>query len=172
MAVGCHDSGSDTLPVQLAEGQIGMVSDFTYLGSNITSDGEVKEDVKICIGKAARAFGCLQRAVFQYRRLSVETKRKVYKAVVLSVLLYVTETWAIKVESLRRLTSFHNRCVRSIMGVTKYQHWEGKDNITEACSGVWYEGDHDTLVDEAAPSVAWPCSPNGTFSFAQTAALW
>ena len=128
MAVGHHDNGSDTLPVQLAGGQIEMVSDFTYLGSNITSDGEVKEDVKIRIGKAARAFGCLQRAVFQNRRLSVETKRKVYKAAVLSVLLYATEAWAIKAESLRRLTSFHNRCVRSIMGVTKYQQW--KERIT------------------------------------------
>ncbi len=128
MVVGGHVDDSDALPVQLAGGQIEMVSDFTYLGSNITSDGEVGEDVKIRIAKAARAFGCLQRAVFQNRKLSLETKRRVYQAAVLSVLLYGAESWAIKIKSVRRLTSFHNRCVRSMMGVTRYQQW--KERIT------------------------------------------
>ena len=36
----------------------------------------------------ARSFGCLQKSIFQVRRLSVETKRRVYEATVLSVLLY------------------------------------------------------------------------------------
>ena len=79
--------------------------------------------MKICISKAARAFGCLQKSNFQDHRLSVETKRRVYEAAVLSVLLYGAETWSIKAESVRRLRSFHNRCIRTIMGVTKQQQW-------------------------------------------------
>ena len=47
---------------------------------------------------------------------------------VMSVLLYGSETWAIKAESVRRLTSFHNRCIRSMMGVTKHQQW--RERIT------------------------------------------
>ena len=76
------------------------------------------------ISKAARSFGCLQKSIFQSRYLSVESKRKVYRAVVLSVFLYGAETWTVKVESMRRLSSFHNRCIRSIMGVSKYQQWK------------------------------------------------
>ena len=128
MVIGNHLAPTDTLPVQLIDGQIEIVRNFTYLGSNITDSGEVSDEVKCCISKAARAFGCLQKAIFQNRRISVETKRKVYKAVVLSVLLYGAETWAIKAESMRRLSVFHNRCIRTIMGVTRFQQW--KERIT------------------------------------------
>ena len=83
---------------------------------------------KCRIAKAAQAFGCLQKSIFQNRRLSTETRRKVYRATVLSVLLYGAETWTIKAESLQRLNAFHNRCVRTIMGITRYQQW--KDKIT------------------------------------------
>ena len=124
MVTGSRTASSDAFPVLLEEGKIEIVQDFTYLGSNITRDGEVTDEVKCHIGKAARAFGCLQKPIFQNRCLSVETKRKVYRAVVLSVLLYGAETWTIKAESVRRLSGFHNRCVRTIMGVTKYQQWK------------------------------------------------
>ena len=75
--------------------------------------------MKIHISKAARAFGCLQKSIFQERHLSVATKRRVYEAAVLSVLLYGAETQSIKAESVRRLSGFHNRCIRTITGVTK-----------------------------------------------------
>ena len=104
---------------------IEVLNDFTYLGSNISSDGEVGKEVSIRIAKAARAFGCLQKSVFQNSRLSIDTKRKVYKATVLAMLLYGAEAWTIKARELKRLSSFHNRCVRSMMGVSKYQQWKG-----------------------------------------------
>ena len=75
------------------------------------------------ISKASRAFGCLQRSVLQNRHLSTDTKRTVYRAAVLSVLLYGAETWAVKANSLRRLSGFHNRCIRSIMWVTRLRQW-------------------------------------------------
>ena len=128
LAVGRQLTPRDQAPVQLEEGTIELVPDFTYLGSNITSDGEVKSEVKIRIGKAARAFGCLQKSIFQNQRVSVEVKRVVYKAVVLSILLYGAETWAVKAESLRRMNGSHNRSLRSMMGVSKLQQW--KERIT------------------------------------------
>ena len=103
MVVGNQVSSIDTLPVQLDEGKLEMVQDFTYLSSNIIRDGEVKAEIKLHISKAARVL------------------QKVYRAEVLSVLLYGAETWTIKAEEMRLLTSFHNRCVRTIMRVTRYQ---------------------------------------------------
>ena len=43
----------------------------------------------------------------------------------LAVLLYGAEAWSIKARELKRLSSFHNHCVRSMMGVSKYQQWKG-----------------------------------------------
>ncbi len=128
LVMGKHLQPMESSPVQLADGTIEVVRDFTYLGSNISDDGEVDAEVSARIGKASRAFGCLQRSIFQNHRLTIATKREVYKATVLSVLFYGTETWAIKAHSLRRLNGFHNRCIRTIMGVTKRQQW--KQRIT------------------------------------------
>ena len=101
-----------------------MVEDFTYLGSNINRDGEVKEEVTCHSAKVARASVCLQRSMFQNQHLSVETKRNVYKVTVPSVLLYRVETWTVKAESIRHLSGFYNECIRSMLGVTKYQQWK------------------------------------------------
>ena len=37
--------------------------------------------------------------------------------------LDVAKTWSIKAESVRRLSGFHNHCIRTIMGVTKQRQW-------------------------------------------------
>ena len=110
--------------VQLDGGVINVVDHFTYLGSNISRDGEVTMDVDCRIAKASRAFGCLRRPIFQDKHFSVATKRQVYRAVVLPVLLYGAETWTLKAQHVRRLNSFHNRCIRTILGVTRYQQWK------------------------------------------------
>ena len=99
-----------------------MVSSFVYLGSCITMDCEIREEISSRIGKAAKAFGCLRNSIFRNKHLSTDTKRSVYKAVVLPILLYGSETWTVKSDNLRHLQTFHNQCVRSIMGITKYQH--------------------------------------------------
>ena len=70
MLIGRQLTASDSMPVELDSGSIDIVQDFTYLGSNITSDGELQNEVKIRISKAARAFGCLQKSIFQERHLS------------------------------------------------------------------------------------------------------
>ena len=61
--------------------------------------------------------------VFKNRDLSLATKRAVYRAVVLAVLLYGAETWTMKAVHTRCLNSFHNCCIRTILGVTRYQQW-------------------------------------------------
>ena len=50
--------------------------------------------------------------------MSLATKRLLYRAVVLGVLLYGVETWPTKRENSRKLEVFHNRCLRSILGIS------------------------------------------------------
>ncbi len=80
----------------------------------------VQVQVCVCVRVCARAFGCLKRAVFNNSLLS---KRAVYQAVVVPVLMYGAETWTSKAEHIRHLTVFHNRCVRTILGVTRFEQW-------------------------------------------------
>ena len=126
--------------MQLEGGPIEIVQEFTYLGSSISRDGEVKGEVKFRIGKAAWAFGCLQKPIFQNHRLSVETKRKVYRAVVLSVLLYGAETWAIKAESVRCPERFPQQMHQDYSGSQQIPTVEGEIIIERVGSGYWDGG--------------------------------
>ena len=56
MSMGCPEGN---MPIQLEDGVIAAVDNFTYLGSNITNDGEIVNEVSARLGKAARTFGCL-----------------------------------------------------------------------------------------------------------------
>ena len=78
-------------------------------------------EVEQRIALTSRAFGALRRPVFGDKDLSLKTKRLVYRAVVLGVLLYGVETWANKRDTSHKMDVFHNRCLQSIMGITKAQ---------------------------------------------------
>ena len=98
---------------------IEVVKEFKYLGAIIESHGGTERDAQDRIARALRAFGALSKLVFSDNNISVLTKRIVYCAVVLGVLLYGAETWANKRVTTRKFETFNNRCLRSILGITK-----------------------------------------------------
>ena len=53
-------------------------------------------DVQDKIGRVSRVFGTFRGSMFCDRNLSLTTKRMVYCSMVLEVLLYGAESWAIK----------------------------------------------------------------------------
>jgi len=89
LAMGAGIDGDDVAPLSIEGGEIEMVSEFTYLGSCLCDDGEVTNEVTCRIANASGAFGSLREAIFVNRTFSVSTKRNVYKAVVLSILLLI-----------------------------------------------------------------------------------
>ena len=72
---------------------------------------------------ASKAFGSLRMSIFSNNTLSVHTKRTVYNAVIVSILLYDAETWTLKAPDVCRLTVFCNRRVRTILEVSRFQQW-------------------------------------------------
>ena len=131
MAMG---SDEDVAPVQVKGGEIEMVEHFSYLGSVLSCDGEVMKDVKSRIAKVSKAFGCLRIPIFNNPILSIPTKRAVYRATVVSVLMYGAETWTLRAEHVRHLTAFHNRCVWTILGVTRFQQCMGAEAYLQITS--------------------------------------
>ena len=57
--------------------------------------------------------------------LSRKTKRMVYRAAVLGVLLYGTETWATKRVSTQKVEAFNNKCLRRIMNISRAEQRAG-----------------------------------------------
>ena len=80
-------------------------------------------EINIRIAQAVRTFGSLCRSVFIASDLTMETKRMVYRSVVLGVLLYGAEIWAPTQEIVNKLNRFHWHCVRCIVGVNRAVQW-------------------------------------------------
>ena len=65
-----------------------MVEDFQYLGSCISSDGELDKEVSGRLAKAAKMFGCLRSSIFANGSLSIAIKRCVYTAIVVHFVIW------------------------------------------------------------------------------------
>ena len=98
--------------------QLKTVNEFTYLGSCLSDEVSLSSEISIRLTKASAAFGRLWTRVWKEKGLAVKTKIAVYKAVVMSALLYGCESWTLYKGQVLRLEQFHLRCLRKIMGIT------------------------------------------------------
>ena len=122
---------SDRDSVALDGGEVNVVCEFPYLGSLIADSGRMDMDVDRRVAQASKAFGALRKSVFMDKNLSLATKRKVYNACVLSVLLYGSECWVPLRMHERRINSFHHRCIRIVLGISNHQQWVQRINMAE-----------------------------------------
>ena len=86
------------------------VDTFRYLGSCINSAANLDDEVLCHISRASQAFGRLHTRVWHERGISIKTKLRVYRAVVLPSLLYGCETWTCYRRHIKKLDQFHLCC--------------------------------------------------------------
>ena len=65
---------------------------FTYLGSTLSKVVHIDDEVNARIAKASAAFGRLRGSIWDRSGIRLDTKLKVYRAMVLPTLLYAYET--------------------------------------------------------------------------------
>ena len=99
--------------------RIEQVQKFKYLGSML-EEGIVAAtiDVNSRIGTATAAFATLKRGLWSRSNVSIKTKIRIYRTLVLPSLLYGSETWTLLKTDLDKLEVFQMRCLRRILGVS------------------------------------------------------
>jgi hypothetical protein len=102
--------------VVIGEGVVKEVSQFKYLGSVLVADGKLDVELNIRKGRAYGRFSQFEK-LWGSKHLSVSTKVKCYRAYVLPILLFGSETWALTQEQSLMLERVHTSCLRSILGV-------------------------------------------------------
>jgi len=55
--------------------------------------------------------------IWNTKHLSIQTKVRVYQTLVLSILLYASETWTSLASDMTAIESFHMKCQRRILGI-------------------------------------------------------
>ena len=71
------------------------VTDFIFLGSKITADGDCSHEIKrrLLLGKK---FMTNLDSIFKSRDITLPTKVRLVRALVFPVIMYVCESWTIK----------------------------------------------------------------------------
>ena len=107
----------ERLNLRLNEEILEEVDSFRYLGSIVSKNGGVSEDVISRVNEGAKVSGAMNR-IWRVRSLGVNVKRMMYESIVVPTVLYGAETWGLNVREKRRLNVMEMKCLRSICGVT------------------------------------------------------
>ena len=96
-----------------------VVEKFTYLGSTLSRAVHIDDEATARTAKACVAFGILRTNVLEPNGIRLDTKLKVYKAVVLPTLLYACETWTVYQRHAKKLNHFHLSCLRKLLKIRR-----------------------------------------------------
>ena len=79
-----------------------QVSDFIFLGSKITADGDCSQEIKRCLLLGRKVMTNLD-SIFKSRDITLQTKVCLVKAKAFPVVMYGCESWTIKKGECRRM---------------------------------------------------------------------
>ena len=92
------------------------VTDFIFLGSRITADGDCSHEIKRCLLLGRKAMTNLH-SILKSRDITLLTKVHIVKTMVFPVVMYGCESWTIKKAECQRIDAFELWCWRRLLRV-------------------------------------------------------
>ena len=93
-----------------------IVTDFIFLGSKITSDGDGSCEIKRRLLLGRKVMTNLD-SILKSRDITLLTKVHLVKAIIFPVLMYGCESWTIKKAECQRIDAFELWCLRRLLRV-------------------------------------------------------
>ena len=92
------------------------VTDFIFLGSKITADGDCSHEIKRRLLLGRKVMTNLD-SIFKSREITLPTKVCLVKAMVFPVVMYGCESWTVKKAERQRINAFELWCWRRLLRV-------------------------------------------------------
>jgi hypothetical protein len=121
--------------VKIDNSSIERVEEFKYLGTMLTDQNSIREEVKSRLNLGNACYHLVQN-LLSSRLLHKNLKIKIYGTIILPVVLYWCETWSLTLREERRLRVFENRVLRRVFGPKR-------DEVT----GEWRKLHNEELTD-------------------------
>jgi hypothetical protein len=114
---------------------IERVEEFKYLGTTLTNQNSIQQENKCRLKSGNACYYSLQN-LLSSSLLSITLKIKIYRTIILPVVLYGCETWSLTLREERRLRVFNNRVLRRVFGLKRNE-----------VTGEWRELHNEDLRD-------------------------
>ena len=113
------------------------VSDFIFLGSKITADGDCSHEIKRCLLLGRKVMTNLD-SILKSRDITLPTKVNPVKAMVFPVVMYGCESWTVKKAEHQRIDAFELWCWRRLLGESARR--SNQSTLEEISPGISLEG--------------------------------
>ena len=115
------------------------VSDFIFLGSKITADGDCSHEIKRCLLLERKVMTNLD-SIFKSRDITLPTKAHLVKAMVFPLVMYGCESWMVKKAERWRIDVFELWCWGKLLRVPWTARRSNQSSLKEISSGYLLEG--------------------------------
>jgi len=130
--------------MKIDNSSIERVEDFKYLGTTLTNQNSIQEEIKSRLKSGNACYYSVQN-LLSSRLLSKYLKIKIYRTLIPPVVLYGCETMSLALREERRLSVFENRVLRRVFG-------SKRDEIT----GEWRKLHNEEFRDlYSLPNIVW-----------------
>jgi len=121
-----------------------MEEDDSLCSSTLTNKNSIQEEIKIRLKLGNACYYSVQN-LLSSSLLSKKLKIKIYRTIILAVVLYGCETWSLTLREERRLRVFENRVLRRVFGPKR-------DEVT----GEWRKLHNEELsYVYSLPNIVW-----------------
>ena len=106
--------------IMIGDQKLEIVNKFKYLGAIVTDEGskpEILSRIALTITAMARL-----KTVWKDRNISVSSKIRLMRSLVVSVFLYACESWTLTADLERRIQATEMRCFRRLLGISYRDH--------------------------------------------------
>ena len=131
--------------------KIETVTDFIFLGSKITADGDCNHEIKRCLFLGRKAMTSLESKL-KSRDITLLTKIHIVKAIVFPVVMYGCESWTVNKAKHWRNDAFELWCYRRLLRVP----WTARRSNQSILKEISPEYSLEGLILKLEASILWP----------------
>ena len=121
--------------------KLGTVTSFKHLGAVVSDDGS-KPEVLSRIAQATAALTQL-KPIWRDNNISLGSKMKLMRSLVISIFLYACESWTLTAELEKRTQAFEMRCYRRLLNISYKDHVTNEEGRRKIQAAI---GEYDELL--------------------------
>ena len=121
--------------------KLGTATSFKYLGAVVSDDGS-KLEVLSRIAQATAALTNL-KPIWNDNNISLGSKVKLMRSLVISIFLYACESWTLTAELEKRTQAFEMRCYRRLLNISYKDHVTNEEVRRKIQAAI---GEYDKLL--------------------------